>query len=305
MKVVGEGHSSGLVEEKGVRISKPIFIVGSGRSGTTILYNLLALHPEVCWFSNLTDRYPQFPILAHFHKLLDAPLIGNSMKQELVRRTRPSIRPSEAGNIYHSYCGFENSRKTTEDELTAEMEGRFKWLVQEHLKATGKPRFLNKQTANTQRIGLLNRMVPDALYVHIIRDGRAVANSLFRVEWWDPMDIWWLQGKADQWEQMNRSPIELCALHWQRDVQEILLHKPLFEDRYLEVRYEELVEDTRGTAGKVVRFCELHESPGFTELLPEKLQNMNYKWEVQLDEQQKLVLKEAIGEFLTQLGYSV
>ena len=35
-----------------------IFIIGSGRSGTTLLYNLLATHSDVAWFSVLSHHKP-------------------------------------------------------------------------------------------------------------------------------------------------------------------------------------------------------------------------------------------------------
>jgi len=38
-----------LLEHK---ILKPIFIIGVPRSGTTILYRTLCLHPDVAWFSH-------------------------------------------------------------------------------------------------------------------------------------------------------------------------------------------------------------------------------------------------------------
>jgi len=226
------------------------------------------------------------------------------MKQRLIARAKPSLKPSEAGNIYHSYCGFENTRKMTEDDLTEETVETFKRIIEGHLVSSGKPRFLNKQTANTQRMRVVDRMFPDAYYVNIIRDGRAVAYSLFTVPWWNDLDIWWLKDKVGKWEEMGREPLELCALHWQREVEEILLNKHLFEDRYLEIRYEELVVDTPGVIRKIARFCELKEFPGFADFLPTNLTNMNYKWETQLDDSQKLVLDETIGDFLTQLGYT-
>ena len=291
------------MSENALEINRPIFIIGSGRSGTTILYRLMAVHPEVCWFSNLTDRYPSHPQLAVFHRSLDAPIIGSWMRQRLIQRKRPSLRPSEAGAIYHDYCGFDSSRRMTADELTPDVECKFKRIVEEHLSATGKPRFMNKQTANAQRIGLIDRMFPDACYVHIIRDGRAVANSLLRVDWWGGTDIWWLDGKPEKWAEMGRDPIELCALQWQWDVQEILEHKHLFDDRYLEIRYEDLVEDTKSVVGDIVQFAGLRRSEMVMDSLPESLPNMNYKWVEQLDESQKALLEQCIGESLAALGY--
>ncbi len=227
------------------------------------------------------------------------------MRQRLIERKRPSLRPSEAGNIYHNYCGFDSSRKMTADDLRPEVEDRFKSVIEEHLRATGKPRFMNKQTANSQRIEVIDKMFPDACYVHIIRDGRAAANSLLRVDWWDGTDIWWLDGKPEKWVEMGREPIELCALQWQRDVQEILAYKTLFEDRYLEIKYEDLVRDTRGVVGDVLCFSGLGQSEIVMDSLPESLPNMNYKWVEQLDEAQKAILQRSIGESLAALGYRI
>lgn len=286
-----------------MKVERPIFIIGSGRSGTTVLYNCLSVCPEVCWFSNLTARYPNLPKLAILHRVLEVPFIGSKMKQSIIRASRFTLRPSEGGNIYHSCCGFEHARKTTEDDLSEEMEGRFKKIIQEHLRLTGKSRFLNKQTANTQRIRLINRMFPDAYYVHIIRDGRAVANSLLHVGWWSDVDIWWLGHRPPWWKEMGREPIQLCALHWKRDVEEILQNKHLFEDRYVEIRYELLVRDTESVINIIADFCELDRREVFDKLLPETLPNMNYKWKQELTEHQKSVVRDCIGGFLIQLGY--
>ena len=292
-----------LLSESSMDINRPIFLLGSGRSGTTILYRLMAVHPELCWFSNLTDRYPSHPKLAVFHRALDVPIVGGWMRQRLIERKRPSLRPSEAGTIYHSYCGFDSSRRMIADELTAEAEAKFKRLVKGHLSATGKPRFMSKQTANAQRIGVIDKMFPEACYVHIIRDGRAVANSLLRVDWWSGTDIWWLGGKPEKWVEMGREPIELCALQWQRDVQEIMDHRHLFDDRYIEIRYEDLVKDTRGIVRDVVQFVGLGQSERLMDSLPESLPNMNRKWVEQLDKAQKAILEQCIGESLASLGY--
>jgi hypothetical protein len=34
----------------------PIFILGAGHSGTTILYKMLSMHPDVAWFSQFSQR---------------------------------------------------------------------------------------------------------------------------------------------------------------------------------------------------------------------------------------------------------
>ena len=284
-------------------IKKPIFIVGSGRSGTTVFYRFLSTHPDVCWFSNYSDRFLDAKLIPLVHRILDLPFLGILAKKGIISDRKLYIKPTEAGRIYHDYCGFKNSIKTTEDDLDIEIENKFKDLIKRHLSLTGKERFLSKQTANNQRIRLINKMFSDAYYIHIIRDGRAVANSLLNVNWWNDTDIWWLGKKAFECKKKGKQPIELCGLHWKRDVEEILKNKGLFEDRYIEVKYEDFILDVRGTMKKIVNFCELSNSDYFIKMLPQTLPDMNFKWKNNLNEEQKTTLDNTLRPFLALLGY--
>jgi sulfotransferase family protein len=288
-----------------MEIDKPIFIIGSGRSGTTILYKLLSIHSDLCWFSNYTDKFPSLPSIAILHRILDIPVLGKRLKKaNLTRRSMKLIpKPTEGGTIYHSYCGFEHARKTTEDDLNEEVGNKFRKIITKHLRSTGKTRFISKQTANNQRIRQIDKIFPNAYYIHIIRDGRAVANSLFRISWWDDVDIWWLGHRASKWYEMGKEPIELCGLQWKRDVMELLENKHLFEDRYIEIRYEDLVENTKNIVHKITDFCELNWPPEFETGIPNKLENMNYKWKEELTEPQQKILSKSLENFLKQLGY--
>ena len=54
-------------------LKPPLFIVGCGRSGTTIVYELLCEHPDLAWFSNYAERWPAFhlargPLEAQGHR---------------------------------------------------------------------------------------------------------------------------------------------------------------------------------------------------------------------------------------------
>src|SRR5579883_1160482 len=57
-----------LAFERGMRkitIQKPIFIVGCHRSGTTVLYEALAKHPDLAYFTNASNQMPRAPILSN------------------------------------------------------------------------------------------------------------------------------------------------------------------------------------------------------------------------------------------------
>ena len=292
-------------------IDRPIFIVGNIRSGTTILYNLMSLHPEVCWFSNHTDRFPGHRGLILTHRLLDIPVIRNKQRQAIVANRRMFRRlnfvpwPDEGDRVYQDYCGFGQTKDGIETVLTENMSAKLRGTIVDHLRHTGKRRFLSKETANNRRLGLIDEMFPDAYYVHVIRDGRAVANSTLRVPWWNDTHIWWLGHTARQWQEQGREPVELCGLYWQRAVEEISKAGESLGSRYMEVRYENLTHDVKGALGTIFDFCQLGDASEYLNQLPEQLPDMNYKWRKQLTEEQKRALHDSIGTYLVELGYTL
>jgi len=287
-------------------LERTIFIIGSGRSGTTILYKLLAIHPDLAWFSVLSNRHPASRWPIHLHRLLDVPLVGNRFKHAIISRSHPishlGIVPSEGEDIYEGYCGLREDVRLTEEDWRPETDRKLKDVFRLHLEITGKDRFLSKRTGNTQRIRLIARMFPDAHFVHIIRDGRAVALSLQNVEWWRDVRLWWAGTTPSEWEGGSGDPLELPALHWKHSLEEILGNKQVLRN-YTEVRYEALVADPRSVRREGLEFCDLHPHGGYEEQLPESLPDMNRKWKENLDESQLATIDHAIGGTLREMGY--
>lgn len=290
-------------------ISRPIFIAGGIRSGTTILYNLMAIHPDVCWFSNHTNRYPRYEVWALANRLLDVPVLGNRLRRTIASYksdpTRLELRPlpHEGDRIYHAHCGFGGTRDGVETVMTSNMETRFTRSVEAHLRWTGKSRFLSKQTANNRRLELIDQMFPDALFVHVIRDGRAVASSTLRMPWWNDTHVWWLGKTVLQWEADGGEPIELAARYWDRTVKEIRRVGSMVGRRYLEIRYESLIGDTRATIAEVMAFCGLRDTSVVTRLVPKNLPDMNSKWRERLSRAQQDLVESSVGPLLSELGY--
>ena len=289
------------------QIQKPIFILGSGRSGTTLLYNLLSVHPDLCWFSNITDAHASFPHLAFLHRVLDIPLFGHSVIKYIIGSTSEDriLFPSEGVNIYHSYAGFVRDRKTTFRDMRIEDAEKFKYSIAIHLMATGRHRFISKQNANTQRIGILRKMFPDAYFVHIIRDGRAVAYSLSQAYWWPDIRLWWLHGqKPSEVKKYKKHPIELCAVHWSHNIQEIQSYRSILGDRYIEVRYESLIRDVHTIMSQVLKQCELKLDSRYMNVLPRVLPDMNMKWRHDLSINDQHRLTKTVRPTLSALGYT-
>ena len=285
-------------------IHGPIFIIGSERSGTTLLYNILTTHPDVCWFSAITDRFQSLPEIAFIHRIVDVPVLGPYIKRLILKATKGHhliISPREGASIY--YAHFTNDRRLTERDLVKSKEISFKKIISAHLQMTGKPRFLTKRPMNIQRIRLLNAMFPDAYFIHIIRDGRAAASSFFQTSWWRDHDFWWL-GQQKRSGRSTKDPVALCALHWRNTVAEVLCNKALLKTRYKEIRYESFVQDVRGTVAAILNFCNLRQDKQYLESLPMSVPNMNYKWKELLTITQQKILIHTLQKTLIKLGYN-
>jgi hypothetical protein len=292
-------------------IKRPVFIIGSIRSGTTILYNLVAAHRDLCWFTQTSDAHPGATWPAARLRWLNAPWIGRRQRQAIVdNRPNPlTMRllpwPSEGDRTYHEYCGFGQKPDGLETDLTPQMESRLREVIELHLRASGRPRFLSKQTANNRRLDLIDRMFPDAVYVHIIRDGRAVSHSMLREPWWPDTHVWWLGRKASEWAPDFRDAAELAAVYWKRTIETIRDFGARTPERYLELRYRDLVRQPREELKRIHDFAELRWQDDYARLLPAKLNGSNEAWKARFSEEQQAFIHESIGKYLAELDYDV
>jgi hypothetical protein len=259
------------------RAVRPIFIVGVPHSGTSVFMRLVAEHPDV---ANLSEANT----ILQPHGYFDAE---NGERA----RTRLDATPAECARL-HARLEFH------------------RWLA-------GKRRVLNKSPNNTVRLDFLHAVFPDACFVHIVRDGRAVAYSLV----WghaDPADT---ADRSKPWRQ-RRNPfpgvrppgwrallrddaIEQHALQWREALGYALDVAERERLRVLQVRYEELCDDTRAVLGAVFRFCDLDASAALLERFPKNLDNRNFKWRSGLSPAAARLVTDIQAPMLRRLGYEL
>lgn len=170
-------------------------------------------------------------------------------------------------------------------------------------------RVFNQVPNNSVRIGYVRAIFPDAYFIHTIRDGRAVVESIVRLirqerfRQQDPMG--WFT-KPPNWRELLRDDlVEQTALQWRAVVEHILEQAPGLGDHYTECRYEDVCADPRGEIGRLWRFCGLRCDEQTLSLLPERLRSENVKWKTRLTPEQIRIVNGIQGPLLRKLGYQV
>lgn len=291
----------------GATVDRPIFVFGVPRSGTTVTLTLMAAHPDLAWSSQFTDRFPQLPELAFYSRIQDY----DAVRRHLSRGSKLVPRPAEPYTLLNHVTDrvFTQPRPLTEADVTREAAQRYRNVVRKHLHWQGKARYLQKHTG-FPRTRYLKAVFPDAKFVHILRDGRAVANSLARVGFFDgTMRSWWWGPMRAEFEQEFRSsgesPVVLAAITWKTLVDLIdVAMSELPSDSGLTVRYDELIARPQATMARLAEFCELDPSPAFDWRVRQvHVSGSDDQWR-QLPRNEQLLLEASLADHLVRLGFS-
>lgn len=281
--------------------NQPIFIVGSGRSGTTILYEILCTHPELSWFSNLSEKAQRIPQVAS---------LSNLYRSDRLRRHRPRWLPipAEGYPIWNDITQLPDERlihPLTEEDVNPGAIDRFRRHVYQHQRWQRKPRFINKNTRNTRRIRYLNRIAPEALFIHVTRDPRATAASLVRVAWWRDLSLWTRGGSTpDSLQEVPNA--QLAAELWRSEVERAINDREaLDKSRYLEVRYEDLVREPSAVLKEIATFCHLVPSTAFRRSAATfVVANQNERFRSRLSDDEVRIVEQETCSVAAALGYS-
>lgn len=270
----------------------PIFIVGCPRSGTSLLYHMLLSSGE-------------FPVYLSESKVLACAAHYGSLGRAKNRR-----RFAE---------DFVRSKQFRESGL--EPEGFRRWAVEEcrdyvsflrrfmdeMAHDDGKRRWVEKTPAHTWSIDRLRERFPTSKFVHIVRDGRDVALSLRRTGWTpafggDPLRklVW-------------------AAEIWEATVDHVEPYADRLGERFLTVRYEDLVRDTRPLLDTLSEFADVPLSiegiaerdfgtlgsanTAFDDELDGVANRPVERWREQLEPRELSALDWAVGETLRRYDY--
>ncbi len=286
-------------------ITKPIIIVGTGRCGSTLFHRLMAKHPQLMWMSPVCYKYP--------HKPQWNRIAVNAMDNPLLRRLfGEKIRPGENYRFWDKYAyGFsEPCRDLLRSDVSARVKQQVRKAFEPMLDAR-RNRLLIKITG-WSRIGFLNEIFEDAKFIHMLRDGRAVASSLLHVNfwrgWYGPQG--WRAGllsAEDQatWESYDRSFTALAGIEWRIQMRAMeAARQALDPSRFFEVKYETFCEHPVESFQRALDFAEVPWSADFErEIRLASIRSTSNRWRDDLAPQQQTILDDLLREDLLRCGY--
>jgi len=295
------------------QIRKPIFVIGLQRGGTTILYNLLSNHNELCWvaandnekiFSKafLVKRKLKLSLDRSLGKKTGGELSLMFYGEDYIKKNRawnivknPERIPVEGVHIWSHYFGGDFNAKVTPKSK------EFKNLIESICIEQKKTRFLSKNPESIKRLDAINSIFPDALFVCIVRDPIACVNSrILRVRKEGESFYKSIPTIGASIDEMT--DVEFASLNLKQNLEMIFDFKPKVKDRFYLMFYEDLVKDTKNEVKKLLEFLELSIYQEFINNIP-KLMNMTQKWKKTLTNDELEVISKTLTESVKKFNF--
>jgi hypothetical protein len=235
------------------------FVLGTGRCGSSLVHEVLARDPDIGFVSNVDDRLSPLGLGGRWNNA-----IYRHVPERLTRKGRIRFAPSEgyrilAREVSPLVCA--PSRDLIAADASPWLADRFRSFFQERVRRQGTAVFSHKFTG-WPRAGFIDAVFPEARFIHVIRDGRAVAASMVQMPWWRGFqgpDAWgWgplPTAYRKEWEVSGRSYVVLAAVQWKMLMDAFeRAREGIPQERWLDVRYEDFLEDPQGTVETIVAF---------------------------------------------------
>src|SRR5581483_2106316 len=221
------------------------FVVGAPRSGTTLLRLMLDAHAE------LAIPPETYFIVAAAKRWRAARRPGRS-REQMVEVYLDTVTGHKRWPDFH--LDAEAYREYVRAAQPRNLSECVRTFYSMYAERAGKPRWGDKTPFYVRKMDIVHSVLPEARFVHLIRDGRAVARSI--------MDLWF-----------GPNTIEEAAEFWVARIDEAR-RKAAGLDHYIEVRYEDIVRDPEPQLRRICEFAELDFDPGmltYYEKVPERV----------------------------------
>ena len=285
-----------------IKIHKPIIIVCTGRSGSTMFYRILASHKSLGWLSTYNQIFPT-------HLWLSS--LSNLYRLRILDRIRNEYffpKPFSPYKFWEHYLPgmARRDRPLTADDVPPEAIEPVRCAIARVLRYQNRDRFLTKVTG-WARIAYFNRIFPDALFIYLRRKPIDVVSSWIRAGWLDvtsaPGSDTWEWGEIPEayyeaWKELGKNPCVSAAVKTQLDIDDIIRNITQFKTRCYVLQYENLISEPIKYLREVIDFCELNWDEDFERVVQSTTFHNNVnKWKRYLSEEDGNLILEFFNRF--------
>jgi len=253
-------------DSSGSQPPRVAFVIGTGRCGSTLVHEILARHPSNGFITNLDDK--GIRTSSRFQNQA-----WRQLPASVTTKGRFRFAPSEAYRVLArevSPALVDPVRDLLAADATPWLAERMHAFVARRTTRLRSEVFLHKFTG-WPRTGFLQACFPDTVVIEIVRDPRAVANSWLQMPWWHghrgPGEWHFGPLSPEQqaaWEEHSRSFPVLAATAWQMLMDASDRARSAFPaQRWLTVRYEDIVANPRDSFAALLAHLDLGWSPEF------------------------------------------
>jgi len=210
----------------------PIFVVGSSRSGTTLLYSILLSSGEFAIYEAETllltvcqTRYVSLKKKGNYSRFIND---WTNSKQFFRSGLDPVKFKREAYKHRHDYTDF------------------LRFFMEIIAREQGKKRWAEQTPGHLSHMECLHKAFPTAKFIHVIRDGRDVAISRRKVGWTGTK---------------SKDPLKklLCAAKsWEMAIKEGQTVGKELGNRYIEIRYEDIITNLDDVLREINNFAQIN-----------------------------------------------
>jgi hypothetical protein len=252
-------------------LDKPIIIFGSGRSGTTVISEIIFHHEDLAWHSNYQELFPKFAGINYMRRIFDNKswrIIGMNTQNNRSFSNYMLFRPIERYDFWEAVTGerIDFSRGfLLNEKATDEEREHIRTFFAKMVKYQKRKRLALKITGPA-RMEYLMSIFPDAQFVNINRDPVSIIRSWMEIYWNEQItnQLWWhgaySPDELKKAEELSSNKFLFAAFQYRKLMettqQEI---KKMNPDIY-SASYEDFVKDPKMFIQNIMQFLHLQPS---------------------------------------------
>jgi hypothetical protein len=267
---------------------QPVFIIGYARSGSTMLGAMIGAHPKIICIPEAQFIIDLMPPDSSDSEIDPAKIIDR-----IVDHWRFRVWEFDLGSL-----------RPAPDDTEPTYRAAIEWLVRRYAESAGRLdalTWVEQAPVHANHVWKLLQHFPDAKFIHMVRDGRAVAASIIPLDW-GPNEIY---SAARTWQARVGYGYVAAAV--------------LGPERLLHLRYEDVVERTETTMRLVARFLGVEFVPDMLSTTGLRLprftryqhrligepprSDRTESWRKSLSPREIEIFESVVGDLLPLLGY--